>query len=573
MARIPIILGCAEDHQLPVAAVADALQREGHPVEVSSGIEHDSQGLSASTDRIRGPAVFVLCCSPSLTRATVRRIEGLLSARKGPLHRVMTVEVPARVPTSVVPAILGEAIDAADDQLPPPQEDSGQYLREVVVPTSMAAVPGAIISERASRRRAPVRSPVEEPLGISEEALGLHVPDTAVFDPEEHQGPGQPLPEPEILIATDPSSFDELAAPGGDGVPTVVAEDFPVVGDSSPDVAVAAAPRAHSWEGSGQVEVERVAARGLRDPRAETDHSPLPSSSAPISFADAPDEPEPAPVQRRTTGRVLLLLMAAVGMAGIVTMAVLHDSSGFGGVAPAPVAQRGLPERPRAAAEPEASASATPAVAPHPTDSAEDGAADEAASTSHGAAAEVAASTSGGVEDRGSSGGVAEDDEAATGSDGGGSTTGVGSDAATDSNDDDDGGGGLGKAPSIPPPPDTLPSAVRLEQAIEAALAAGRMQAAGELLVLPAGTETMSWDDAVARCQRRKVEGLRKWKLPSKAQLVSLRRAKLLTSGTYWSSSVVGGDEAHAFDAASGRMNVWLKMEPNGRALCVRKRP
>ena len=127
--------------------------------------------------------------------------------------------------------------------------------------------------------------------------------------------------------------------------------------------------------------------------------------------------------------------------------------------------------------------------------------------------------------------------------------------------------------PLVPPPPNTAPSASQLEAAIAAAIAAGRMQEHGELLVLPAGTETMTWDEASARCRRRKAEGMRSWRLPSKGELVELRKAKLLPPGTYWSRAAVGGDEAYAFDAASGRMNVWLKMEPNARALCVRKRP
>lgn len=125
----------------------------------------------------------------------------------------------------------------------------------------------------------------------------------------------------------------------------------------------------------------------------------------------------------------------------------------------------------------------------------------------------------------------------------------------------------------VPPPPNTAPSASQLDAAIAVAIADGRLQELGELLVSSSGSETMTWDEAVGRCRRRKVEGMKGWRLPSKGQLVKLRKAKLLSGGTYWSRSVVGGDEAYAYDGGSGRMNVWLKMEPNARALCVRKRP
>lgn len=568
MARPPIIFGCASDHELPVAAVADALQREGHPVEVISGVDLDEAELAAATDRLRGPALFVLCRSDALGRSIALRIEGLLSARKGPLHRVTTVDVPVRVPTSVVPEIVFAAaqlgVAGGSDR-----EDSGRFMREVVVPTSVAAVPGATTSGRSARERWSESGDgvVEEPRGISDDALGLG-DDTDVFDPQEYQPQAEPEPppEPEVLISTDPDTTElrqrelaqALAEEFGDGVPEAVTYDRTLADGSQPGIPTSL-PHSPSWDRSGPVEVERVAARVRSDPRAEADDRPLPSASTPITISE---EAEPMvaapPPPRRTGARLLLLLMAAAGMAGILIMALMHDTT-MAGAKPAP--RRGVPPAAPAAVPDEGRAAVVPPTGEGSTGS--DGAQDDAAGSTSGAAA--VADASGGVEG-GTTGGEGEGEELGEGSTGA-------SDSAAEPAADEPAAAGSGPAPVVPPPPNTAPSASQLEAAIAAAIEQGRLMEHEDLLVLPTGADTMAWEDAIARCRRRKVEGMRGWRLPTKGQLARLRKAKLVSSGTYWSSSVVGGDEAYAVDAGSGRMNVWLKMEPNARAICVRKRP
>ncbi|MCA9655808.1 MAG: hypothetical protein KC501_38235, partial [Myxococcales bacterium] len=447
MARIPIIFGCAEDHELPVAAVADAVQREGYPVEVTTGIDHDPSALASATDRIRGPALFVLCRSEALGRSAALRVEGLLSARKGPRHHVITVDVSKRVPTSAVPAILEAAARLGEDRSRARDEDSGQFMREVVVPTSVAAAPGAVISDRPSRARwaEPMRELVEEPRGISEEALGLHDDDTDVYDADAYD---LPPPEPDVLISTDPDSV-ELAR-GTAGIPELVDEDDGIPPRASdPELVVPGAPQGLPWEGSGPVEVERVTPRVRADPRAEADDRPLPSASTPIEIGEEPAEYEPPPEPRRSGARVLLLLMAAAGMAGIVMMAVLHDS-GFGGGAPEPVVhQRGLPGTATPTVEPGADAGA----------GSSDGAAAGSGDATGGAAiagstgaVEASASTgegetAGPLEE---SGGVAasSDEGGSTGAEGGGTdegdpgpSAGLGDDAAGDDAAGDDAAG------------------------------------------------------------------------------------------------------------------------------------
>jgi hypothetical protein len=128
-----------------------------------------------------------------------------------------------------------------------------------------------------------------------------------------------------------------------------------------------------------------------------------------------------------------------------------------------------------------------------------------------------------------------------------------------------------GAGPKLVPPPPSR--ATEGDGSLAAAIAEGRVREAGPLLLVDTGPSTVTWDEAVSRCRRRKLGGVGGWRLPGKGQLVELRRAKLLGPGSYWSRSTVGEDEAFVVDAASGEASQWLKIEPNGRVACVRTRP
>ncbi len=580
--RVPIVLCCAEEAEPTLIAAVDALHRDGYLTEVVVGVEADATLLTAAVDRLRGAALFVLCQSEDLDRSDVRRLEGLFSARRGPDHSMITVDIASKGPMAVVPEVrIAARSGGAGDDTP---EDDGRHMRDVVMP-SMVTAPGASIPSRPRRHD----SVAQEPLGISEEALGLP-PEAAPIAP-----PRKVYPEPDVLISTDPtgetvSPFDNMRfdpSRMSDGVPREVAQDFPVVGESSQDVEIAGAPSRVNYDPSGSIGIEKVSRRAAQaDPRAETDAAPLPTSSAPIPIGDPgiAEEEEPEEAPERRGGRLGLLLLAGAGMAGVVAMAVMHGSAPTG-AGPAGAAeqrgvptQRGAPKTPSPPVTPAGDGSggsgATPSVADGSSGS------DAAGLVESSSGAEPASATtgssggsgSGGSEDVGASESGASTAAGTTGAmdaatDDGAQATGAGADAAGDDGD------GSRSPKSVPPPPTADPSRAQLDAAIEAALAAGRLEALDELLVSRAGASTMTWDEANGKCRRRKVEGLRSWRLPSKGQLMKLRKAKLLPSGSYWSRSVVGGDEVYALDAGSGRMNVWLKMEPNARAICVRKRP
>ncbi len=571
--RLPVILCCAEETEVALVAVIDALHREGFSTEVVPGVETEASLLTAATDRVVGAAVFVLCQSDDLDRFQVRRLQGLFSARKGPEHQMITVDVHAMGPMAILPEVRVAARSAGTSE--PEDEDDGRFMRDVVLPAGVS-VPGASIPERPRRREV-----VQEPEGISEEALGLP-PST-----EDPEPPRKVFPEPDVLISTDPtgqtvSPFDgrRWSPEMGDGVPREVPDDVAMPGETGPNEGIRGAPDRVGWEPSGPVEVERVSQRAAAvDPRAEADSSPLPGHSTPIEVGmpEEAEDVEPPPPPPRRSGRLGLLLLAGAGMAGVVAMAVMHGSAPVGVGPDGAANERGVPT---ARGVPGGSKRADGGAAVPQGDAGADGEAAAGGSTSSAAqstgsepAGESGADTGADESDASTAGGSTGGADDAQGTTGGEATTGAGDGAteggAAPASDD----AGTTAPKTVPPPPTAIPSQVQLDAAIEAAIADGRLEALDQMLISRAGAGTMTWDDAAARCRRRKVDGLRGWKLPSKGQLIKMRKAKLLLGGSYWSRSVVGGDEVYALDVSSGRMNVWLKMEPNARALCVRKRP
>ncbi|MCH9683943.1 MAG: hypothetical protein K0V04_21095 [Deltaproteobacteria bacterium] len=559
--RLPIVLCCAEESEVALVAVVDALHRDGHAPEVVPGVETDSALLTEAADRMHGAALFVLCQSQDLDRFQVRRLQGLFSARKGPYHRMVTVDVPPMQATGMLPAVRDAARSVVERRGMGDEEDDGRYMRDVVMPTSVAMVPGAGVPEppRRARGGAP---PVAEPRGISREALGLDG-ETEIIDPKDLGPPAVPVPEPDVLISTDPtdelqrSTFDDTP---GDGVPSEIPEDLAVVGESESGVETRGVPGSTSWARSGPVEVDRVARTTRTDPRAEADARPLPSASTPIDVG-MPPEPLPPVQEPRRTGRVVLLLLAAAGMAAVVGMAVLHGSAPQGaGPLHQTVAERGAPVVETPADDEPGQTEPVVIVEPRKPEA--------VPPPDLGAIPTAAGSSTGGT-----SAASGDGDEAGTES---GATTAAEPDSgspeppATPASPTTGAGG---KPSSVPPPPSAQASADLLAATIDAAIEAGRLTDVDGVLVLSVGGGTTTWDEANGRCRRRRFEGLRNWRLPSKGQLYRLRKAKALRGGSYWSRSVVGGDEVYALDAGSGRMNMFLKIEPNAKAICVRKRP
>ena len=102
---VPLLLLCAEDSEVGLVQLVDALNHNGRSPELIAGVETDASLLAAAADRVRGAALFVLCQSGDLDRSQVLRLEGLFSARKGPLHQLLIVELDASKPLEALSGI------------------------------------------------------------------------------------------------------------------------------------------------------------------------------------------------------------------------------------------------------------------------------------------------------------------------------------------------------------------------------------------------------------------------------------------------------------------------------------
>ena len=91
--------------------------------------------------------MFVLCQSDELDRFQARRLSGLFSARRGPDHKMITVQLTPARPLSILPPIrtaMKDLLKAQYERVPeePESEDDRIHLRDIVGPTTVSAVGG-----------------------------------------------------------------------------------------------------------------------------------------------------------------------------------------------------------------------------------------------------------------------------------------------------------------------------------------------------------------------------------------------------------------------------------------------
>ncbi len=154
----------------------------------------------------------------------------------------------------------------------------------------------------------------------------------------------------------------------------------------------------------------------------------------------------------------------------------------------------------------------------------------------------------------------------------GASPTATGPDATATSGDD-------GDAPPEDPPPshDTPPGPEAVSKrdvdqaALQLAVGEGRIERLGSLYVARAGDDELTWNEAQDRCRGKRINGVQGFRLPGVSELRKIRAARLLGAAIYWARNRgAQPDEAVAYDAQAGTTALYLKLEPNARAVCVR---
>ncbi len=622
-----LLLCCAEEGEVRLVDLIDALHNEGHSPEVLSGIDVETGMLTQAVDRISGPALFILCRTPELKPSAMRRLSGLFSARSGPQHRLITLDIrPGHTSDAlreVRNALAETELGAGDFGV---DVDEGNHLmRDVVGPTAFDALGVGAAS----------RDPIPEPSVDAEQlARQLHagmleaeasLPSTSGASRPTPSRPVYPaganlpamghVPQHEIERSTEPLevTLERSASGSAAGIPRPVVDEEPVRGKEKPRESLEAAKQAMARaadaaaEASGKTDL--LAESGARLSSASSASRPLrrPTPAPQISSIPReepddeplPDEPTPSELDLarprlrgdaaaaasgvRPRGRLLLVLSAA-GMLALLAMAVMHvasgpdEASGRGvpganakapATADAPGTKAAVPAAGGGPTRPATPTSPTPTPTPTPTPAAadDDGAGDEAADADGGP---VVADTKAAAD-----GPAPNDDGAGDGEGGADADDGAGDDAATTAGDD---AAVPDPTPSNTPPTPALPTPTAgdddgLDVRLAADIDEGRVDIVGHLYLLTkTSKQTTTWDDADRICRGRSISGVGGWRLPTQSQANKLRKAGKLERASYWTSTKVGSDEMVAYDGGTGRTTVWLKVEPNAQPVCVRKR-
>ena len=525
--EVPIIICCAEDDEPVLAKVLDELRREGLAPELVPGVELDSSLLTAAVDVAASDALFVLCTSAALDKGAVRRLIGLFSARSGPgQHIISTAFTPSR-PLALLPAIRGAlkemrlTIARGGTSEQPPTS----LLRDVVE---------AFVEPVPAQRPSPSRAQVP----ARDAPTSRAVPDARVDGPVDAPSRRQPAaPTTPVMPREEPRSNVVASPPVAASPSPVQPYRPPVAAVRSVDTAV---PSEVDDDRGPSIEHRLSGVPAMPDSFVATDPQ---TSSARLKRLAATGGPAGrGPVFDEPRGNRMLLVFASVGIAGIVALALMQvlqpgESErsvpavrGSGRSAPvepsttrvAPAASESPPREPTVA-EPTVAAPAVAApTVPAPT---------------------VAEPT------------TAEPDVPVP------EPTVV---APVVEPEPLDGGG-------VPP----APAVVSKRDVDLAALALGleerKLHRLGALWVTQETSEDNTWDDANRRCHGKRVNGVQGFRLPGSRELMKIRAAKLITTGTYWTREKRGtGDEALAIDASNGASNIYLTVEPSGRALCVR---
>ncbi len=167
--EVAVTLICASADEPMLGALVERLRAAGTRARVVSGAERDVRSIGNAIDEVRGRGLFIVCLAKHLDEPATRRVEGMYAARRGPLHRLIRIEVLGRSPVVLVTRIRRECEDIArmDERAVPIETDEpALHLREVVQ-----------VGERVAISLPAVRlSPGEE---LDGDTMRIDLPDTA----------------------------------------------------------------------------------------------------------------------------------------------------------------------------------------------------------------------------------------------------------------------------------------------------------------------------------------------------------------------------------------------------------
>jgi hypothetical protein len=139
--KVVVTLVCATADREALDDVVDGLSATGRDVGIVSGVDEQPRRMGDAIDRCGDSGLVVLCTSVRIDAPTLRVVEGLFSARRGPNHAMVRVDV-GQSPTEMIAAIQ-RALDGflASQGRVVRRQPTGPGLREVVSHVSSRAMP------------------------------------------------------------------------------------------------------------------------------------------------------------------------------------------------------------------------------------------------------------------------------------------------------------------------------------------------------------------------------------------------------------------------------------------------
>jgi hypothetical protein len=131
--KVVVTLVCAADDEDTLEAVVDGLRAVGREVALVAGVDLQPRRVGEAIERCGEWGLIVVCTSARLDGPQLRKVEGLFSARRGPNHAMVRVDVSTAAKENI--AAISRAIEAFisnQGRIVRRNTGEGRKLREVI---------------------------------------------------------------------------------------------------------------------------------------------------------------------------------------------------------------------------------------------------------------------------------------------------------------------------------------------------------------------------------------------------------------------------------------------------------